>query len=307
MKTTALIFGCTLALAAQDLTPEQQAKLDAAKKKMDELHMTLSNQTFEFVGGQMLGGSTVKGAPYSAEAVNESTQVLADGTRIVNKTSSMLYRDSDGRERREETIAKLGPWNSSGTPAKAIFISDPVAKVNYSLDEKTHTATKSPGGLPAVGRIMTQGALPGGGIVSAGGHGAVTIARAERVESRNGEVQVFRMESNGSTTTASAPKIENLGTQMVEGVSAEGTRETITIPAGQIGNDRELKIVSERWYSPELKVTVMSKHSDPRTGETVYKLTNINRSEPQRSLFEVPADYSVEEPKLKMIRKDDNE
>src|SRR5262249_38663803 len=146
MKTTVMIFGFALALTAQDLTPEQQAKLDAAKKKLSELTFTagVSGQTFEFVGGQLLGGATVKGAPYSAEAVNESTQVLADGTRIVNRSSSMIYRDSDGRERREESFSKLGPWSADGGPAKAIFISDPVAKTNYSLDEKTRTATRTP-------------------------------------------------------------------------------------------------------------------------------------------------------------------
>src|SRR5262249_53311348 len=124
MKTTAMIFGFALAISAQDLTPEQQAKLDAAKKKLNEMTFTtaVSGQTFEFVGGQLLNAAPVKGAPYSAEAVNESTQVLADGTRIVNHSSSVIYRDSEGRERREETFSKLGPWSTDGAPAKAVFI-----------------------------------------------------------------------------------------------------------------------------------------------------------------------------------------
>ena len=74
-----------------------------------------------------------------------------------------------------------------------------------------------------------------------------------------------------------------------------GTRSTFTIPAGQIGNERPIDIVSERWYSPELQTIVMTRNSDPRTGETIYKLTNIQRSEPMRSLFEVPADYTLKE------------
>jgi hypothetical protein len=86
---------------------------------------------------------------------------------------------------------------------------------------------------------------------------------------------------------------ESLGTQMIEGVQAEGTRTTMTIPAGAIGNDLPIKIVSERWYSPELQTVVMSKHSDPRMGDTVYRLTGINRSEPARALFEAPSDYTV--------------
>lgn len=93
---------------------------------------------------------------------------------------------------------------------------------------------------------------------------------------------------------ADDPKIESLGKQLIEGVEAEGTRSTVTIPAGKIGNDRPIEIVSERWYSPELHVVVLSKHSDPFSGENVYRLTNITRGEPAASLFEVPADYAVE-------------
>ena len=86
---------------------------------------------------------------------------------------------------------------------------------------------------------------------------------------------------------------EELGTQVVEGVPATGTRTTTTIPAGAIGNEQPLLIVSEQWFSPELKVLVLTKHSDPRTGETIYRLTNILQTEPTRSLFEVPADYTL--------------
>jgi hypothetical protein len=90
-------------------------------------------------------------------------------------------------------------------------------------------------------------------------------------------------------------KTESLGTQTIEGVEAEGTRTTLTIPAGQFGNDRPIDIVSERWVSPALQVVVLSKHSDPRMGEHIFRLTNITRSEPARSLFDVPTDYTVKE------------
>ena len=89
--------------------------------------------------------------------------------------------------------------------------------------------------------------------------------------------------------------VEQLGKQTIEGVEAEGTRATTTIPAGEIGNERPIVITSERWYSPELQTVVMTRRSDPRQGETTYRLTNINRSEPPRSLFEVPADYTIKE------------
>jgi hypothetical protein len=90
-----------------------------------------------------------------------------------------------------------------------------------------------------------------------------------------------------------AKKSESLGKQTIEGLEAEGTRSTTTIPAGEIGNRLPIDIVDERWYSPELQTLVMSKHHDPRSGDTIYRLTNINRSEPDRSLFEVPLDYTL--------------
>ncbi|HEY9284335.1 MAG TPA: hypothetical protein VIP46_12845, partial [Pyrinomonadaceae bacterium] len=88
---------------------------------------------------------------------------------------------------------------------------------------------------------------------------------------------------------------ETLGKQSIEGVEAEGTRTTVTIPAGAIGNERAIQITSERWYSPELQLVVMTRHSDPRFGETTYRLTNISRAEPDRTLFEVPAGYTIKE------------
>ena len=98
-------------------------------------------------------------------------------------------------------------------------------------------------------------------------------------------------------------KSESLGKQSVEGVEAEGKRTTVTIPVGEIGNERAIEIINERWYSPELQTVVMTRHSDPRFGETLYRLTNINRSEPAKSLFEIPADYTIKEgPKMGPMR-----
>ncbi|HLX42837.1 MAG TPA: hypothetical protein VKR43_05360 [Bryobacteraceae bacterium] len=251
------------------------------------------DHTFQFVGGQLVGGDPIKGAPYSAEAVTQTTQTLADGSHIVNSSSSMIYRDSEGRERREESIGKLGTMSAEGVPVKAVFISDPVAKVSYSLDASTHTAHK---------------------MVGIGGGFATTIAAV-----KPGTTVSTNRSFGYSTGGAAAPgmfvethiiggndkspaKVEKLGVQTMEGVQAEGTRTTATIAAGQIGNERDINIVSERWYSQELQVLVMSRHSDPRMGETVYKLTNINRAEPLRSMFEVPADYTISEPPMIKMR-----
>src|SRR2546423_2817909 len=84
----------------------------------------------------------VKGAPYSAEAVNESVQPLADGNRIVRKSTSLVYRDSEGRTRREQTLNNVGPFATAGDTPRVVFINDPVAGANYALDARTHTARK---------------------------------------------------------------------------------------------------------------------------------------------------------------------
>jgi hypothetical protein len=280
------------------------------------------NQTFEFVNGQMIGGKAVKGAPYSAEAVTESTQTLADGNKIVHKSSSMMYRDSEGRERREESFEKLGNWNAQGEPAKAIFISDPVAKTSYSLDTKAHTARKNSDPMITTFSHSTEGRTESGAIVrtfssSTSSSSASTsaplpepppfIAEHGAGIPGGGVIMFDRMVTPGGDKANT--KTDDLGKRMIEGVQAEGTRTTITIPAGQMGNERPIEIVSERWYSPDLQMTVMSKHSDPRMGETVYKLTNVNRSEPMRSLFEIPADYTISDSpammRLRTPRKED--
>jgi hypothetical protein len=92
-----------------------------------------------------------------------------------------------------------------------------------------------------------------------------------------------------------APAVEDLGARMIEGVEAKGVKITRTIPAGQIGNDRPIEIVFERWTSEELGLDVMTKRSDPRFAETTYRLTNLQRTEPLPGLFEPPPDYTVEE------------
>jgi TonB family protein len=90
-------------------------------------------------------------------------------------------------------------------------------------------------------------------------------------------------------------KRESLGKQMIEGIECEGTRIVTTIPAGAIGNERPLETVREQWFAPELKMIILSKTTDPRFGESTYRLTNINRSEPDATLFQVPTDYTIKE------------
>jgi hypothetical protein len=217
---------------------------------------------FRFVGSEMhFGGKTVKGAPYSATVVTESTQTLADGTHITRSTTGATYRDSDGRTRVEQTLGGVGTFAATGEARQRTFIHDPVAGAQYVLDASARTAEK----------MKAHSGPPPGAPGDRGNH--VSSAGRERPD----------------------VKTESLGTQTIEGVQAEGTRRTFTIPAGKFGNDQPIQIVSESWYSPDLQTVVMSKHSDPRMGEHLYKLTSINRSEPAKSLFEVPADYTFTE------------
>lgn len=207
-----------------------------------------------------------KGAPYSAVAVSESVQMLGDGNRIRQTTTSTVYRDSAGRTRRE-VMKKDGTLQS-------IVISDPSTGINYTLDPQNRTAMKS-----EFGGMMKK----------------VAVEQEEarrRIELEN-KLAAMKSSQDAALPMKKKQPAESLGRQMVEGVEAEGTRTTITIPAGQIGNDLPINIVSEQWHSPELQLLVMTKHSDPRTGETTYRLTNINRAEPDHSLFEVPPDYAV--------------
>lgn len=257
----------------------------------------LADKTFTFVASEMgFEGKLVKNAPYSAQAVTEITQTLNDGNRLVNKSSSLIYRDSEGRTRREHTLRSIGPFANSGSePVRTIFINDPVAGVNYTLDTRTHVAHKS---QPV--RVELAG-TPGERWAGPAPHPEVFSLRAPAPAPAAGIATqfIFRREDPENVST------ESLGKQVIEGVEAEGTRSTRIIPAGEIGNERPIQIVTERWYSPELQTVISSRHSDPLTGETVYRLTNISREEPARSLFEVPADYTVKEgtPGTRIFRK----
>ncbi|HEY0099858.1 MAG TPA: energy transducer TonB [Pyrinomonadaceae bacterium] len=359
---------------------------------------------FSFMSSEMhFDSKIVKGAPYSAEAVTESVQTLADGNRITRTSKASLYRDSEGRTRRDQTLNHIGPWATADEPPQTIFINDPVSGAHYVLNPRTRTAQKMPNMFfftrtreevnelhPAPGEARTQVLVRSGGsadvVVSsaplkaadpglsgkaikkvqptypaiakaAGAQGSVTVqivineaGEVESAKANSGhpllqqaavdaakewrftptklsgnavkvsgmisfvfalpkgedaptsEVSFLRTpatghapEGDGLQVRVAVPKpvTESLGKQNIEGVEAEGTRTTVTFPAGTFGNERPINVVSERWYSPELQTVVMTKHSDPRFGETNYRLTNIDRSEPARTLFEVPSDYTL--------------
>lgn len=265
-----------------DVFIERRVDIEAPRLMTGQAEVFTSGgpNTFVFVNSEVsFDSKVVKGAPYSAEATTETIQTLNDGNRIVRKNSATIYRDSDGRTRREQTLGSIGQWSAAGEPPKTIFINDPVARVNYILDPKAQTARKM---------NLTQLLPPGQTFQRIPGPPAGANAPLPQ------GMKVYEI-GNDERKDLQKPKVESLGRQNIEGVEAEGTRTTMTIPAGKIGNERQIDIVTERWYSPELQVVVMSKRSDPMAGETIYRLTNINRAEPSRSLFEVPAGYTIKE------------
>ena len=215
----------------------------------------------------MHGGKTVKGAPFSATATSETTSTLQDGS-VIHRTSQVsMYRDSQGRSRHEATFTGFGPLTASGTPKKMVMISDPVAGVHIMLDDEQ--------------KVAHQSALHV--------HGG-NSANAQSAPAFEGKMQE-RMQKEEA---AGLLKTESLGTQTINGILAEGTRTTHIIPAGQIGNEKALQVVSERWYSADLQIVLKSTRTDPRTGTTTYTVTSIQRTEPAATLFAVPAGYSVQ-------------
>jgi len=210
---------------------------------------------------EMHPGKVVTGAPYSAVGVTETTQTLADGTTIDRKIQANIFRDGQGRVRRETTLPVIGPLVASGKSNSFVMIHDPVAGTAFILHPDTKIADQLP--APHHGQ-KNPGALQD-----------------------KFEAHIQQEIANGTV------KKEDLGTQTINGVAAQGTRYTHTIPAGQIGNDKPISAVTERWYSADLQVVVKSTRTDPRFGSTTYTLTNIQRQEPAATLFAVPSDYTV--------------
>ncbi|HVG91727.1 MAG TPA: hypothetical protein VNB54_09585 [Alphaproteobacteria bacterium] len=288
MNRIAILLASALLLAgtavAQESAPKEKARTfaftqDEPITMVAPLTMMLQNERLsegkiEFFSAEMAGaGEVVTAAPYTATATTESTQVLADGNRIVNKTSSFVARDSQGRTRRETDLHRIGTMQVDSP--KMVFINDPTTHTQYIF---------TPGGGEATKVIRSEGNWK---------EGPQIIDLHNTRERRMKEKVVVNVqgahEGQQSKESAEQVKHEDLGTQTIEGVSAQGKRETVTIPAGEIGNERPIQIVTETWFSPELHTMVLRKHSDPRQGESTYQLTDIKRNEPDAALFQPPA------------------
>ena len=229
----------------------------------------LGEDIIGFIGVESgFGRKTVTGAPFTASFSQQVTETLGDGNHIQRTTTGTMARDGNGRTYRDLTLPAIGPWaTSETTPPHVVLINDPVAGMDYVLEANRKVAEEFPAPAPGKGRKGQGGPPP------------------------------FVQERQNEATTVS------LGTQMVNGISAQGTRTTRTIPAGAIGNEKAIVITVERWYSPDLQINVLIKRSDPRTGDNVFQLTNIARSEPEATLFQVPSDYTMKQGGGKFARK----
>jgi len=217
--------------------------------------------------------SSVKGAPYSATTNSESIQILADGNRITQTYAGVMARDSEGRTRQDVLSPASAP--------RLVFIRDPVAGVSFILNLTDKTVRKNPTS-PAGAGVPRSAPNPDRSSVQIVG-GA---------PSRPSPSPAIVTTKDLSGDEQSEVSTEPLGSQVMEGVVVHGERTTYTIPAGQIGNDQPIVSVTEVWTSSELNTIVSSKRKDPRIEETFW-LTNVERMEPEPSLFTVPLDFEI--------------
>jgi hypothetical protein len=237
--------------------------------------------TTRAIGPGIFNPESVTGSPFSGTEQSHSLQVLGDGTRIERTESRRIYRDSQGRTRTETGTAG----------SRIIMIQDPVAGTVVTLNESSKTAEKSPtpriqiakaGPQLATARVQLETHVTSEG---QGGRQTVVFATGPG------------MPGSAAVLGSTKPDTEELPIQNVNGVLASGKKTTLTIGAGEIGNDRPIRVVGETWYSNDLQMMVKSSNTDPRFGDTTFELTNINRVEPDPSLFQVPAEYTTVSPK----------
>ena len=211
------------------------------------------------MGGEFGEGKTVTGVPLSGILIVTRDTTLADGNKIHNESQAKVYRDAQGRIRRELNVDLVTPATGN-VKRNVVIIVDPVAGQRYMLNPDNKTARAMPLHGPR----------------------------------HDGQEHGGPMQAMGGPGESGAVNKEDLGTKTVNGLQAEGVRVTRTIAAGAIGNNKPIDVVTERWYSPDLQIAVMTTHSDPMMGTVTTKLTNVTRGEPDASLFLVPSDYKIE-------------
>jgi hypothetical protein len=251
------------------------------------------------IGAPFSPGPAITDAPYYAEEVDEHVQTLADGTHIRSSQPGVkTYRDSMGRTRTERQLFhQMGISENSSDEPIVIEINDPVAHVKYmfDLDEPVAHRQKLPLDEPRVAPTNGQTIQRTLGISSGATASAFKGPAPEAAKCL--DKKPTAKPSAASEKPIPQTSREDLGTQIIEGVSAEGRRIATEWPVGSMGNDRPFITTSETWRSPDLNEIILSKSDDPRNGEHTHKLVNISRGEPDPSLFEPPPGYTIKDEK----------
>jgi len=226
----------------------------------------------------LLNDRLVKNQPVAAVFESETSSFQPNGNPITSRVTIRIYRDNEGRTRRE-VISYPGNASSGSSQtaaSTAITIDDPVSGFTYLLDQQTKTVQryKLTNAHPQQGNSFND-------IVPR----VVELLRNDDLQT--GMVRKYRLDP---------PKLEPLGRQqIIPGVEAEGRRLIFKIPAGAIGNAAEVESTYEIWIARDLRMLVKSVTKNPLTGEHNLRLTTISRDEQPVSLFEVPSGYTMQE------------
>jgi hypothetical protein len=198
--------------------------------------------------------------PFMAVVDEQRTSVQPDGTVLALKTIHAIARSTQGQIYNE--ARPLVPAAFPGTPPiRVMHIYDPQTRLNTLLypEQKTGRQNRAP-------------------------HPPSTAPP-----------DLYATPAANSLPVNQFSKEEDLGTETMEGVSVHGVRETQTIPAAQNGG-KEVTVVDEYWYSDELRLNMLVKHTDPRTGSVTMTVTQVTRTEPAAAIFEIPSGYKLTGP-----------
>jgi hypothetical protein len=281
-----------------------------------------------------LGAQSASGKPIVAEITTEHHQSFADGTHISHSTFSSIYRDAQGRIRRESQLSVPGLSEGIAT-ATFITIVDHQLGFGFILNPQemvAHRYELNAAGPSYVARLSAQAG--GSALLSPDAKPSTTASPATSADgsSQNAPPNTaqavtqnaaqqgapwrphafaarnIRAATNSGPAAESAPSMridqpflaapnpvrtENLGEQVLLGFRVHGTRVITTLPAGQIGNDRPIDIISEQWFSPDLELVMRSVHHDPWAGDFTTTVTKVSRGDQPTALFEIPAAYKI--------------
>jgi len=197
----------------------------------------------------------IPNVPFSGVVNIERTMVHKDGSVTRFKSTREVARDTRGRIHNE--LRALIPSSSTDSPPLLhIHLYDPQARISTEIDvQKRIFRTRTLNHPPSTEPPSIRFAAP-----------------------------------DGNAPPNEFTKQEDLGIREIDGVPAHGIRETQTVTDENDG--KEVVITDEYWYSQDLRVNLMIKHSDPRRGTTTLTVGQITRTEPDPALFEVPEGYT---------------